>query len=176
MDQIRKIKSFFREPKSSRDLDSALEDYSRKARTGNGALLLSVIGGKMSEGINFADDMARCVVVVGLPYPDITDPELIEKMTSLDKKKHSSEGNGITGQTYYHNLCMRAVNQSIGRAIRHGNDYAAVILADARYASEERVWQGLPTWLRGDDRKQSTSFGQTMLDLGTFFKQRKQTS
>ena len=54
----------------------------------------------MSEGINFADDMARCVLVAGLPYADITDPVLQEKMQSLDKECRCT-GMRITGQTYY---------------------------------------------------------------------------
>lgn len=32
-------------------------------------MLVCVIGGKLSEGINFTDDLARSVVVFGLPYP-----------------------------------------------------------------------------------------------------------
>lgn len=39
---------------------------------------------------------------------------------------------------------MRAVNQSIGRAIRHANDYATVLLLDRR--------SKLPKWI-GDDVK-----------------------
>ena len=38
----------------------------------------------MSEGINFSDDLGRCVVVVGLPYPNAKSPELVQKMNFLD--------------------------------------------------------------------------------------------
>jgi chromosome transmission fidelity protein 1 len=107
-EDLQKDVPVFREPTKSRDVDRTLTDYSSSAAC-NGALLLSVIGGKMSEGINFADDMARCVIIVGLPYPDMTDPVLKEKMAALDR----SSSVGITGKAYYRNLCMRAVNQSV---------------------------------------------------------------
>lgn len=169
LSQIEKKKSVHREPKTSRDVEAALEKYSDEAsNTKAGALLFSVMGGKMSEGINFANDMARCVLVAGLPYADVTDPVLKEKMQSLDR----DNGIGITGQAYYQNLCMRTVNQSVGRAIRHANDYAAIVLADFRYATDTRIWRGLPQWLRrGCDAPslEDAVFGKVIKEVRSFF-------
>lgn len=38
-----------------------------------------------------------------------------------------------TGREYYSNLCMKGVNQCVGRVIRHRGDWAAVLLVDARW-------------------------------------------
>ena len=192
-DEMQKVSSLFREPMNSRDVDTTLKDYSRCAKS-KGALLLSVIGGKMSEGINFADDMARCVVVVGLPYPDKTDPELQEKMAALDR----CQNHGITGKSYYQNLCMRAVNQSVrtnffhsnrffvglrrfldcflqvGRAIRHANDYAAIVLIDERYTTDSSVWRALPSWLTNSTSiSRHGSFQEHEVALEKFFERFK---
>jgi chromosome transmission fidelity protein 1 len=104
-----------------------------------------------------------------LPYPDMTDPILLEKMQSLDRE-YTRTGTGITGQSYYRSLCMRAVNQSIGRAIRHANDYASIILADYRYTSDSKIWRGLPAWLRSEVPDQSSStFDRVFKDVRSFF-------
>ena len=98
------------------------------------ALLLAVVGGRLAEGINFGDELGRCIVMVGLPYPSPSDPELVERLRFLDR----AAGQGAS-RDHYNDLCMRAVNQSIGRAIRHTRDYAAVLLLDTRWVVTGRL-------------------------------------
>lgn len=63
-----------------------------------GSLLLCVVGAKLSEGINFGDDLGRCVVILGLPYPNPTDPELQERMRFIDNQTDAQIIRGNDGQ------------------------------------------------------------------------------
>ena len=112
------------------------------------ALLFSVIGGKLSEGINFSDDLGRCVMVVGLPFPNLETPEWKAKMQYLDSRAAArGESGGKASREHAENVCMRAVNQAIGRAIRHKGDWASILLFDARY-DQQRVQTKLPRWIK----------------------------
>ena len=132
LDRLEAKKKVYREPKQSSSLDKVLSDYSTSVRLAGGAVLLAVVGGKMSEGINFSDDLGRCVLMIGLPYPNLHSPELKEKMSYLDRSVTGHSEGKRPGQQHYDNLCMKAVNQSVGRAIRHINDYAAILFLDHR--------------------------------------------
>jgi len=89
-----------------------------------GAMLFAVIGAKLSEGLNFADDLARGVVIVGLPFANLGSPELRERMNYVkrleeQRKAAGTENRNDKGQKdaaaeLYENMCMNAVNQSIG--------------------------------------------------------------
>jgi chromosome transmission fidelity protein 1 len=142
--QLQGKKPIFVEPRSVTDGDRMLTRYSSyagsRAPGSKGAILFCVMGGKLSEGINFSDDLARCVVVVGMPYPDGRDPMLQERMKFADR----TEANA--GKSLYEAICMKAVNQSIGRSIRHTRDYAAIVLLDTRYG-QMRVAEQLPDWI-----------------------------
>ena len=59
LSKIESKKKIFREPKSTADLDKVLAEYATSVRLSGGALLLAVVGGKMSEGINFSDGLGR---------------------------------------------------------------------------------------------------------------------
>ncbi|XP_013362655.1 PREDICTED: LOW QUALITY PROTEIN: uncharacterized protein LOC102014707 [Chinchilla lanigera] len=135
-----------------------------------GALLLSVVGGKMSEGINFSDDLGRCVVMVGMPYPNVRSPELQEKMAYLDQCLPRSPGRVSPGKALVENLCMKAVNQSIGRAIRHQRDFASIVLLDQRYA-QPAVLAKLPAWIR-DRVEVKAAFGAAFAALRKFHREK----
>ena len=163
-------KKLFREPKRSDEMDKVLKDYSRSANGKSGAILLSVVGGKMSEGINFSDDLGRCVVMVGLPFPNSKSPELKEKMSYLNKTVSADEGGAgrLPGQVHYENLCMKAVNQSIGRAIRHKADYASILLLDHRY-KRPNIRGQLPGWIQ-EHVQVMEKFGLSVPAVRKFFK------
>ncbi|NXP44839.1 DDX11 helicase, partial [Heliornis fulica] len=162
-------KKVFQEPKKASQVEQVLAEYSRCIKRCSqaggqvtGALLLSVVGGKMSEGINFSDELGRCVVMVGMPYPNIKSPELQEKMTWLDKTMPRAAGQAPS-RVLVENLCMKAVNQSIGRAIRHQKDFASILLLDHRY-SRPAVLSKLPPWIRERTRVQP-AFGAAFAAL-----------
>ncbi|XP_033824285.1 ATP-dependent DNA helicase DDX11 [Periophthalmus magnuspinnatus] len=170
-------KKIFQEPKKAHQVEQVLSEFSRCiqrcAHDGGsltGALLFSVVGGKMSEGINFSDDLGRCVVMVGMPYPNIKSPELLEKMAYLDKHL-PHRGGKSPGQALIENLCMKAVNQSIGRAIRHRGDYSTIVLCDRRY-SRPATLSKLPSWIK-ERTCTHASFGPAFAALRKFFVEKK---
>jgi chromosome transmission fidelity protein 1 len=117
----------------------------------NGAILLSVIGGKLSEGINFSDRLGRGVFIVGLPYPNIHTAEWKAKLAYIEAAATAKGASAAQGKSaareFYENACLRAVNQSIGRAIRHRADFAIIGLLDRRFQSA-RIMSKLPGWIR----------------------------
>ncbi|KAH7447640.1 hypothetical protein KP509_01G114900 [Ceratopteris richardii] len=196
VDKLLRKKALFREPRDVTGVELTLQEYkstvldtSGTTNGRSGAVLLSIVGGKMSEGINFSDGMGRCVVMVGLPYPSPSDPELMERMNFIDQISHSLTASKITddgllplqtgysGREYYENLCMKAVNQSIGRAIRHIGDYAAILLVDARYTASSsassapsRQASKLPSWIKDRLICVRGSYGEVQKQLHQFFK------
>ena len=144
-------KSIFMESREGSSVDHVLQKYSKSIDDDKGGLLLSVIGGKMSEGINFSDKLGRGVVVVGLPFPNAQSAQWKAKLDYIEMHTIKQGGTTRDGKTaaqdFYENTCMRAVNQSIGRAIRHQKDYASIILLDRRYQTP-RIENKLPEWIK----------------------------
>ncbi|KAF3044996.1 ATP-dependent DNA helicase chl1 [Didymella heteroderae] len=150
--------------------DCVLTAYSAAvaSKNGRGALLFAVIGGTLSEGINFSDTLGRGVIVVGLPFPNPHSAEWKAKIQYITSKENARGGNGkAAARDHYENACMRAVNQCVGRAIRHKGDYAAIMMLDKRYGGE-RIQNKLPKWIR-NSLMAKTGVQEMERALGQFF-------
>lgn len=234
-ESIEANKKIFLEPKFSKEMHTVIAAYNKaiEQKDRNGAMFFAVARGKVSEGLDFSDDHARAVVVIGLPYPNLGDPKVRLKYMyfdalSQDTKESPSEGDGkkqhadsvdangesksnssngepngsdsangeIRGETsktdgdcgggdddddddtfdgalWYTQQAMRAVNQSVGRVIRHINDYGAIILCDERFAAERNKHM-MSAWLR-PSLVAHASFGQAAKSLTQFFRAKSPT-
>ncbi|KAG2598768.1 hypothetical protein PVAP13_5KG398007 [Panicum virgatum] len=148
------------EPRQSSNFPSAIEDYAAKLRDSStsGAIFFAVCRGKVSEGLDFADRAGRAVIVTGMPFATPTDPKVRLKREYLDKLGTSSKNT----------KAARAVNQAVGRVIRHRHDYGAIIYCDERFAQPHYQSQ-MSYWLRPYIKCYSR-YGEVVQGLTRFFR------
>ncbi|XP_074586059.1 uncharacterized protein LOC141841763 [Curcuma longa] len=130
-----------------------------------GAAFLAVCRGKVSEGIDFSDENARVVVVVGIPFPNKNDIQVMLKKKYNDT--HRSTKHLLSGSEWYCHQAFRALNQAAGRCIRHRFDYGAIIFLDERF-KEERNLIYISKWLK-NSIKYFNSFDESLVGLQNFF-------
>jgi regulator of telomere elongation helicase 1 len=133
-----------------------IENYKKSCSEGNkGGIFFSVCRGSSSEGINFNDDLARMVIVVGIPYANLMDVKVQLKKEYLDEYNRNifnylknTKIKRLTSNDWYTQSATKTVNQALGRVIRHINDYGCMMLIDFRY--RELVNKGLISkWIKG---------------------------
>ena len=129
-----------------------MADHKASVRSGHGACLLGVYRGALSEGMSFDDDDCRGVICVGIPLPNANEPKLAAKKVynnSLLAQQRAAHADVsvLDGESYYLQQGWRALNQALGRAIRHPRDYGALVLLDERHSHSENN-NHLPAWLR----------------------------
>jgi DNA excision repair protein ERCC-2 len=109
--------------------DGAL-DALRLARGRDGALLLAVQGGSLSEGVDYDDNLLASVVIVGLP---LSPPSVeVQSLTDYYERKFGS----AKGYEYaYLFPAMNKILQAAGRPIRSERDRAAIVLLEGRLLS-----------------------------------------
>lgn len=142
-DRIKREKPIFFEPKDKNEFKDAIANYEASVTAKKGGLFLAVCRGKASEGLDFADKKARAVLICGIPFPYAKDPKVLLKKKILDDVR----GKGNSGSEWYNQQAARAVNQAIGRVIRHCKDYGAILLCDERFGRPHMIKQ-LPLWVR----------------------------
>ena len=168
--------SFFYEKKveENEKLKNIFESYNENILVKNKiSLLFGVMGGKLSEGINFKDNLCRLLIIVGMPFSSIKSIEIIEKMKYYDKL-YKEKKSIINGNEYYENLCMKNINQTIGRCIRNYYDFSSIILIDNRF-TYNKYYNKLPKWVIREGKniiKNKQEFDNHLLNIETFLNQK----
>ncbi|KAJ1610589.1 DNA repair helicase [Cryptosporidium canis] len=195
IERIKYFKNVFVEPRNSFELASVLDSYmecigkkgpssqddgilkSKKAKgnladfavqskklSTSGSLLIAVCRGKVSEGINFSDSACRGVIIAGLPFPSIADSRVCLKKQYMDESK-------MDGRQWYNQQAIRAVNQAIGRVVRHKNDFGAIILADKRFY-QYNIYTRLSKWIRTHIKHISFLDTKSLDSISDFFEEK----
>lgn len=169
-DAINQVKPIFVEPNSKEGFQEAMNGFysAMSSEDRKGACFMAVCRGKVSEGLDFCDGNGRAVIITGLPYPPSRDPRVLEKQRYLEDNRKTPQFKGLTGQQWYRLEATRAVNQAIGRVIRHKLDYGAILLCDQRFASPDIIQQ-LSAWVR-PRVVNFPKIGPLLRDLGMFFR------
>uniref|UniRef100_A0A8D8UYH1 DNA 5'-3' helicase n=1 Tax=Cacopsylla melanoneura TaxID=428564 RepID=A0A8D8UYH1_9HEMI len=172
MDKIREHKSVFCEPRRNNELEDIMLGYFTAIKqaeqnantntTNTGALLFTIFRGKISEGIDFADNYARSVISVGIPFPSVQDEKV--KLKKVYNDTHSQKKGLLKGGDWYQIQAFRALNQALGRCIRHRYDWGAILLVDLRFNSFQ---EKLSKWVRNQVQP-SSSYSSCMENLKTF--------
>ncbi|MEW5316785.1 MAG: hypothetical protein WDW38_008135 [Sanguina aurantia] len=146
-----------------------------------------------SEGIDFKDRNARGVLLVGIPYPGARDSKVMAKKAYnggscsrcfTNSRGAIAQGGGggggsghgrkvpegpLSGDKWYQQQGFRALNQAVGRCIRHKLDWGAIVLLDERFR-EDRNQRGLSKWVRGN-LMAFNAFEPALTSLRGFFKE-----
>lgn len=105
----------------------AVEKLIKDFQESEGTMLFAVMGGSLSEGIDYQNNSIKGIVIVGIPLtrPDL---ELSAKINYINGK-FAGKGNEYM---YLIPAIIRAV-QAAGRAIRSEKDKAVIVFMDMRY-------------------------------------------
>lgn len=165
---INDVKPIFVEPKKKDDFETAMNDYYTAVEMTRGAIFMAVLRGKVSEGLDFKDQNGRAVIIIGLPFPPFFDPRVKLKKDYLQINRNQ-KNQLQSGQDWYNMEATRAVNQAIGRVIRHKDDYGAILLCDQRFHTYKN---GLSRWVQTHIKPQTGpfTFGPIIKDLNLFFR------
>jgi len=106
-------------------LQSDLMDAVDRFRCSKGDALFSVMGGRVSEGLDFPDTDMEVAVLVGLPYPR---PSARQRalMSYYDQKFSKGWEYTVKAPT------IRKMRQAIGRLIRSDSDRGTAVILDKR--------------------------------------------
>lgn len=96
--------------------------------------------GKVSEGIDFDHHYGRAVIMFGIPY-QYTESRILKARLEYMREQYSIRENDFL--TFD---ALRHAAQCLGRVLRGKQDYGLMVLADKRFARQDKRAK-LPKWI-----------------------------
>ncbi|MEM3832046.1 MAG: helicase C-terminal domain-containing protein [Thermoprotei archaeon] len=124
---------------SSKDNDRMLQEFKMMGDRG-GAVLLSVQGGRNSEGEDYPGSQMDTVIVVGVPFAKPS----IKLKAQIDYYDGLFPGKGKSLAYLY--PAIRKAAQAAGRPFRLLSDRGVIILMDSRFLWKE-IKENMPSWI-----------------------------
>jgi DNA excision repair protein ERCC-2 len=111
------------------------EDLRQRFVADDDAALFTSMWGTLGEGVSFDGDDARSVVVVGVPYPNLS--ERLEAVQDAYDRVYDDRREA--GWRYAVEIpTIRKTRQALGRVIRSPDDFGVRVLLDKRYTRAAR--------------------------------------
>lgn len=122
LDKIKMERKYYVEEKNDKqnELMKKIEEFKIK-----GGIFFSVMGGRLSEGMDFPSDELEIVLIVGIPYPPPS-----ARQYALQRYYDEKHGNGW--KYTVEAPAIRKMMQAIGRLIRKEEDRGIAIILDER--------------------------------------------
>ena len=95
--------------------------YKELVGSGKDAVFCAVVGGSYSEGVDFRDRLCRALFLFGVPFPDVGSPAVLQRARASGRPAFLKE------------MAAKTINQTLGRALRHAEDFALVFLVGKRF-------------------------------------------
>jgi regulator of telomere elongation helicase 1 len=145
IEKISKIKKVYYDNKMNKNL---IHDFMINKE--KNSIIFSVVRGNISEGLDFKDDFARIVICIGIPYANFYEERIQLKMKFLDgffNKNQNLKINKMSGRDWYKIDAIQTVNQSLGRVLRHKDDYGMMICIDLRF-EYQYIFKLFSKWMK----------------------------
>jgi len=120
---------------------TSVEELRQEFVDDDGAALFTSLWGTLAEGVSFDGDDARTVVVVGVPYPHLSDR--MEAVQEAYDRTFADRSGRDSGWEYAVEIpTIRKTRQALGRVIRSPDDFGVRVLVDKRYTETGRREMG----------------------------------
>ena len=126
------------------------------------AVLVGVIGGRSSEGVDFGPGVLNNSIVFGVPFPE-PGPTRVRYTKWLDSR---FKGKG-SDYAYVYPAVVRSA-QALGRAPRSPTDRVVCVLADRRFR-EPRLMGRFPRWIKENNRGVYVDPAELIEDVERFY-------